>query len=1052
VTIGRRIWALTRGFGSLGLLVLLLIGPPAALVTFVGWPLPATVPTFADIEQAVRVGIDDTVVVKALAILAWVLWLQVALVIVAEVVAVIRGRASRIRSVVPGLQAAIGRLVAGATLLATTFTPMHAAGATTVAPEPVAQLLPAPSPGGLPIGQAAADPAPPTPARPAPDATEVPADDLSTLQVRRHDSWWAIAERTLGDGLRWRELRDLNVGRTMPDGHSIAAGSDVLRPGWLLVLPADAVAGDGGVDSIPAASSAEPAGAPAHAGDGNVPSAEDDGTEVTVVVGDSMWGIAERHLAAALGRPASTPEVAIYWATFVETNRNRFADHGNPDLIHAGQRFALPPVPGVLAASAPSPSAPNEAPTPAPATSQESRPPATAPPDEVRSSLPQAPDTSAPPEDQRAPNPDGSTRATRPPTTARPAERTADLPPEAASPDGDDGGDASASPTPLLVGVASSLLAVGVVRAIRRGRRRRHHLAPGATPTVAGDPALHRQLVVDADEDQIDTLGRALGNLAVGIAHSGHTCRPLVVQHSPGHLDVLLDQPTSPAVAGWRAQANGEVWTAEPDELVPDAPDADAGVVTPLLVTIGQPDDGGQLYLELEAARLVTLTGDRESARDLAATMAAELAHSPLAANAQVVLVGHDLGASKLGDFDRVRVTDTWAGVAADLAAWNDQSRDALADNDWPSTFAARGHDADHDALIPLVVIAAELPEDLDLLGVLTAGPAATAAVIVGDALPGATVIVCAPDQIALPQLGLACRPLTLDGADVDAVADLLRSAEDTSDEQLALGLDPEPVETTTQENNDADEPYRDPAHEILVRLLGDITVDGGTATLTGKQTALVAYIALHRNISSDRIADAVWVTPAAVSPRKRLANTITKCRAAIGARHLPVAKDSRYTVGPDVATDLDLFERRVAASTGAPPDQEVELLGGALDLVRGPVFDYPSTERDSYSWVDVENWISTWELKVTSTAERAAALYLDLGEPMEAVQVAERTLRVVPTHPGLTEVLMRAHAANGNRLAVQRVYQAHVNALDQLDLDTVADSTAELYERLRAG
>jgi len=1052
MTIGRRISALTRGFGSLGLLVLLLIGPPTALVSFVGWPLPATVPTFADVEQAVRVGIDDAVVVKALAILAWVLWLQVALVIVAEVVAVIRGRASRFRSVVPGLQAAIGRLVAGATLVATTFTPIHAAGAAPVAPEPVAQLLPARSPGGLAAGQPTADPVPPPASpRPAPDSTAVPADDSTTLQVRRHDSWWAIAERTLGDGLRWRELRDLNVGRTMSDGHTIAAGSDLLRPGWLIVLPADAVAGDGHVDPIPAPSTAEPAGAPAHAGDGSLPSAEGDGTDVTVVVGDSMWAIAERHLAAALGRPASTPEVAIYWATFVETNRDRFADRGNPDLIHVGQRFELPPVPGVLAGSAPSPSAPNEAPTPAPVTSQESRPPPTAPPDETRSSLPQAPDTTAPPDQPRAPTSDGSTRASHPPP-ARPAERTADVPPPAASLDDDDDSDASASPAPLLVGVASSLLAVGVVRAIRRGRRRRHHLAPGATPTVAGDPALHRQLVVDADEDQIDTLGRALGNLAVGIAHSGHTCRPLVVQHSPDHLDVLLDQPTSPAVAGWRAQANGEVWTAEPDELVPDAPDADAGVVTPLLVTIGQPDDGGQLYLELEAARLVTLTGDRESARDLAKTMATELAHSPLAANAQVVLVGQDLGASKLGDFDRVRVTDTWAGVAADLAAWNDQSRDALADNDWPSTFAARGHDADHDALIPLVVIATELPDDLDLLGVLTAGPAATAAVIVGDALPGATLIDCAPDQLTLSQLGLACRPLTLDGEEVDAVADLLSTAEDTSDEQPALGLDPEPVETTTQPANSADEPYRDPTHEILVRLLGDITVDGGTAPLTGKQTALVAYIALHRNIRSDRIADAVWVTPAAVSPRKRLANTITKCRAAIGARHLPVAKDSRYTVGPDVATDIDLFERRIAASTAVPPDQEVELLRGALDLVRGPVFDYPSTERDSYSWVDVENWISTWELKVTSTAERAAALYLDLGEPTEAVQVAERTLRVVPTHPGLTEVLMQAHAANGDRLAVQRVYQAHVNALDQLDLDTVADSTAELYERLRAG
>jgi hypothetical protein len=156
--------------------------------------------------------------------------------------------------------------------------------------------------------------------------------------------------------------------------------------------------------------------------------------------------------------------------------------------------------------------------------------------------------------------------------------------------------------------------------------------------------------------------------------------------------------------------------------------------------------------------------------------MATELAHSPLAANAQVVLVGRDFGAAKRGDFERVRVTDTWVGVAADLAAWNDQSRDALAAHEWPGTFAARGHDADHDALIPLIVIATELPDGLDLLGVLTAGPAAAAAVIVGDALRGATLIDCAPDQRALPQLGLTCRPLTLDGPEVDAVADLVEA------------------------------------------------------------------------------------------------------------------------------------------------------------------------------------------------------------------------------------------------------------------------------------
>jgi DNA-binding SARP family transcriptional activator/nucleoid-associated protein YgaU len=1051
-----RTWAFLRGVGSLVLLAALLVGPPVGLAYFVGWPLPAGVPSLADISEGVRVGIGDVVVVKALAIVAWVLWGQVAFAILDEAAATLRGRAARHRSVVPGLQAAIGRLVASATLVATAFTPLQAAGAASVAPEPVAQLVPTPSLAEAVTSAmiAGAVPSPAAP-RPVPRPVVAPADDSATLHVQRHDSWWAIAERTLGDGLRWREVRDLNVGRTMPDGHTIAAGSDLLRPGWVLVLPGGAVAEGEDASPSPSEPTALSAAAQRPAGDGDVPTTEAGGAEVAVVAGDSMWGIAERHLVASLDRPASTPEVAIYWATFVEANRDRFADPTNPDLIHVGQCFVLPPVPGVLAPSSPAAvgASGGAAPASTTPTSQDAPPPTPAPPPEVATTVPQAPDTTAAPDRTQASPAPTSTVDPRSPSTARPPARSTE-PVQTGEAAGDEVEDneRSSSPAPLVVGLTSSLVAVGAVRAIRRRRRRRDHLAPGTAASSAGDTTLHRQLVADADEDQIDTLAGALSTLAAGVAGAGHACRPLVVQHGSDHLDVLLDEPTLPAVAGWRAQANGEVWTAEPSGPASEGTGDAAGAATPLLVTVGQPEDGSQLYLDLEAARLITLAGDEGLAHNVAATMATELAHSPLSANAQVVVVGDGLGAERLADFDRVRVTDTWAGVAADFAAWNDQSHDALAAHDWPNPFAARGHDADHDALIPLVVIATELPDDLDLLGLVAAGPAATAAVIVGDALPGATVIDCAPDQLSLPQLGLTCRPLALEADEVDAVADLLRCAEDTSGEQLAFGLDQDPGGGAVNESNGTDEPYDDPPHEILVRLLGDITVEGGTAPLTGKQTALVAYIALHRNISSDRVVDAVWVTPAAVSPRKRLANTITKCRAAIGARHLPVAKDSRYTVGPDVGTDLDLFERRVAAAASMPPERAVDTLRSALDLVRGPVFDYPSTERDSYSWVDVENWISTWELKVTTTAERLADLYLDLDDAAAAVQVAERTLRAVPTHPGLTEALMRGHAANGDRLAVQRVYQAHVNALGQLDLDTVADSTAELYERLRAG
>ncbi|MFP5375214.1 MAG: hypothetical protein ACLGIO_00335, partial [Acidimicrobiia bacterium] len=60
-------------------LVALVLGPPAALVRFVGWPLPRSLPDLDALGEALRSGIDDRVVVNVLACLAWVLWAQLAL-------------------------------------------------------------------------------------------------------------------------------------------------------------------------------------------------------------------------------------------------------------------------------------------------------------------------------------------------------------------------------------------------------------------------------------------------------------------------------------------------------------------------------------------------------------------------------------------------------------------------------------------------------------------------------------------------------------------------------------------------------------------------------------------------------------------------------------------------------------------------------------------------------------------------------------------------------------------------------------------------------------
>lgn len=67
---------------------------------------------------------------------------------------------------------------------------------------------------------------------------------------------YAIAVRTLGDGNRYREIVELNRGRRQADGAVFTDALDI-RPGWVLLLPADA-RGPGVLDRPP--SPALPAG------------------------------------------------------------------------------------------------------------------------------------------------------------------------------------------------------------------------------------------------------------------------------------------------------------------------------------------------------------------------------------------------------------------------------------------------------------------------------------------------------------------------------------------------------------------------------------------------------------------------------------------------------------------------------------------------------------------------------------------------------------------------------------------------------------------------
>ncbi|HEY5172180.1 MAG TPA: hypothetical protein VIK54_10680, partial [Acidimicrobiia bacterium] len=223
----------TAGVGSLVTLIALAVGVPFALSTLAGWPLPSVLPSLHDITHALsRNEISDPTLIKALALVGWFAWAQIAASILVESIAWARGTAAPRLRFVGIAQPAMCKLIASAALLVSSVHVPRAAPLVSGR-----QLTPAVT---LPVSVETpaafllrAD----TPARAsAPTQTGV---TTKTYAVVRYDTLWGLAEKHLGDPLRWREIFELNLGTPQPDDRSLE-DPQLIIPGWVLTMPADA--------------------------------------------------------------------------------------------------------------------------------------------------------------------------------------------------------------------------------------------------------------------------------------------------------------------------------------------------------------------------------------------------------------------------------------------------------------------------------------------------------------------------------------------------------------------------------------------------------------------------------------------------------------------------------------------------------------------------------------------------------------------------------------------------------------------------------------------
>jgi len=174
-------------------------------------------------------GLDSTYmplepVLAVLAQLAWLLWAYVVVAVLLRVIAIVIARRTGSTALVRATDRFAPRplrrlvdLAVGGVFLASTF------------PVGRAVALPAPAPAIAVVA--------PTHSAPA---KLPPKKEVKRYVVRPGDSLWAIAERELGSGFRWKEIFKENRGRAFPNGRCLE-NPRLIHPGWTLRLPANGI-------------------------------------------------------------------------------------------------------------------------------------------------------------------------------------------------------------------------------------------------------------------------------------------------------------------------------------------------------------------------------------------------------------------------------------------------------------------------------------------------------------------------------------------------------------------------------------------------------------------------------------------------------------------------------------------------------------------------------------------------------------------------------------------------------------------------------------------
>jgi nucleoid-associated protein YgaU len=892
---------------------------------------------------------DGTLALLLIGVVAWVAWAVVAVSLVVEIAAAIRGVSAPRLPALGMPQQLAGRLVTIAALLfavAPTLTPTFTPGFTPMA----AHAAAAPeAPRHEPVPEAAPI-APVQQSAPVPVAADHHAQPPVDYTVRRGDSLWKIAQEKLGDGTRYTEIVALNQGL-------LHGQPNFIEPGLVLHLPGDAA---------PTRHTTERT--TEHTTD--TERRADD--EYVVEPGDSLWGIAEDEL----GDPTHYPEI---FEASKETLQPDGAHLRDPNLIRPGWKLTIPEDTTVDATA--------DAPLgPSPGGKHTGK-------HSGKHSGP-VPEMTGPPVE----SPNSSTPTASP--DRAPASSTSDAV-----------DDTDSSVGWLLPGLAGAGALLGgslliTVRAHRRTQQR--YRRPGFT--LAPPPPQVRDIekTVTATGGPAAEFVEWLDTL---LHHLAATTDPLPklgsVEVDKHAVTLHLAEPTS-LPEPW--SGSDTTWTADLDWPVGEV---DTLSPYPLLASVGQDDQGHLWLLDLEHLGVVSLTGDAAHAEALARHLAVELTLNPWSVIAEIntIDVAPELKPLESWRVGHHAVDDTefLKGIRkqTEPATYHTYSDpEPFYAVLLPAT--ARGDDV--TALVDIVrrqqsrsglgIVTVGDAEPGDVVLELTAGGRLriphlgldlTAAGLTAEEAAACAAIVDltfdADATIPMPrhktatgwraladQAGALVDDLTEQRpAGMAGTTSLLPEATQRYEAVAAATADdvatlaPVVPETTRRLVDDADPQldddlaeWRNPASALpKLHLLGQVTLEAAAVTERPAYFAeLATYLVLHpAGVSSAQIEDALGVSKSRARTDLALLRRWLGTDPRTGDLHLPTATTSPAPANGgtggyqlhDVLVDLDLFRRLRARAQAHGADGMPDLVA-ALELLTGPPFS--SLRNHGWSWL----------------------------------------------------------------------------------------------------